>query len=126
MVGAAAAALDPEDVEQPTERLRKRLARRPRTTWGLALRGAGALLLGVFVVLNPTLTLQVAAILGGAYLIFFGTSELLVLLQRRGVSAEQHVSSRRRAFAVAGVAGVVCVAAADRAWSWFSPGEASR
>ena len=111
VVGAAAAALDPEDVEQPTERLRKRLARRPRTTWGLALRGAAAVLLGVFVVLNPTLTLQVAAVLGGAYLIFFGTSELLVLLQRRGVSAERHASSRRRAFAVAGVAGVVCVAA---------------
>ena len=84
VVGAAAAALDPEDVEQPTERLRKRLARRPRTTWGLALRGVAALLLGVFVVLNPTLTLQVAAILAGAYLVFFGTSELLVLLQQAG------------------------------------------
>jgi hypothetical protein len=111
VVGAAAAALDPEDVEQPTERLRKRLARRPRTTWGLALRGVAALLLGVFVVLNPTLTLQVAAILAGAYLVFFGTSELLVLLQRGGVSAADHERSRRRAFAVAGVAGALCVAA---------------
>jgi hypothetical protein len=111
VVGAAAAALDPEDVEQPTERLRKRLARRPRTTWGLALRGVAAVLLGVFVVLNPTLTLQVAAILAGAYLVFFGTSELLVLLQRGGVSAADHERSRRRAFAVAGVAGALCVAA---------------
>jgi hypothetical protein len=111
VVAAAAAALDPEDVERPTERLRNRLTRRPRTTWGLALRGVAALLLGVFVVINPTVTLQVVAIIGGAYLIFFGTSELLVLLQRGAVSAAEQERSRRRGFAVAGVAGAVCVAA---------------
>jgi hypothetical protein len=111
VVAAAAAALDPEDVERPTERLRQRITRRPRTTWGLALRGGAALAVGVFVVINPTVTLQVVAIIGGAYLIFFGTSELLVLLQRGGVSTVEHQRSRRRAFAVAGVAGVACVAA---------------
>ena len=111
VIGAAAAALDPEDVQRPTERLRNRITRRPKTTWGLALRGAGAILLGVVVVLNPTLTVQLAAILAGAYLIFFGTSELLVLLQRGGVAREEHESTRRRAFVVAGAAGVVCVAA---------------
>ena len=65
VVGAAAAALDPEDVGQPTERLRQRITRRPRTTWGLALRGVGALVLGIVVVLNPTLALQAAAIVAG-------------------------------------------------------------
>ncbi len=111
VIGAAAAALDPEDVQRPTERLRNRITRRPKTTWGLALRGAGAILLGVLVVLNPTLTVQLAAILAGAYLVFFGTSELLVLLQRGGVAREEHESTRRRAFVVAGAAGLICVAA---------------
>ncbi len=111
VVAAAAAALDPEDVGQPTERLRQRITRRPRTTWGLVLRGAGALALGIAVVLNPTLALQAAAIVAGAYLVFFGTSELLVLLQRGGVSAAEHERSRRRAFVVTTVAGSVCVAA---------------
>ena len=93
VVAAAAAALDPEDVERPTERLRQRITRRPRTTWGLALRGVAALALGVFVVINPTVTLQVVAIIGGAYLIFFGTSELLVLLQRGGVSTVEALTT---------------------------------
>ena len=55
VVGAAAASLDPEDVEGPLERLRERLLVRPETTRGRVLRGAAALALGVFVLLNPAL-----------------------------------------------------------------------
>ena len=90
VVGAAAAALDPEDVEAPLTRLRRQLGTTPRSKWRRALRGVGALVLGVLVVLNPTLAVQVAAIAAGAVLVFFGTSELLVMLQRGG-------AERRRA-----------------------------
>jgi hypothetical protein len=110
VIGAAAAALDPEDVEEPVARLRRLLTRAPSSRWLRALRGVGALALGVLVVLSPELALQVVAVGFGALLIFFGTTELLVLIQRRGVSAVEGQRSRRRALAVAGVAGAVCVA----------------
>jgi hypothetical protein len=110
VVGAAAVALDPEDVEQPAVRLRHLIARPPRTRWRRALRGVGALVLGVLIVLSPGLALELAAIAAGAFLIFFGTSELLLLLQRGGVSVAEGRRSRRRAFAVAAAAGSVCVA----------------
>jgi hypothetical protein len=111
IVAAAAAALDPELVEEPATRIRRWAARPPRTRWARALRGVGALVLGVLVVASPLVALQMVAIAAGAFLIFFGTSELLVLIQRSGVSAAEGRRSRRRAFAVAGAAGVACLAA---------------
>jgi hypothetical protein len=114
VVAGAAASLDPEDVEGPIERLRHRLLTRPETTRGRALRGAGALALGIFVALNPTLSLQVAAILIGALLVFFGTSELLAILQGRALAAAEAARAeraRRRSLAIAGAAGVAAVAA---------------
>ena len=112
VVGAAAAALDPEDVEAPLTRLRRQLGTTPKPRWRRALRGVGALVLGVLVVLNPTLAVQVAAVAAGAVLVFFGTSELLVMLQRGGASEGEHYRrSRGRALAVAAAAGAVCVGA---------------
>jgi hypothetical protein len=110
VVGAAAAALDPEHVDQPMTRLRRRVAGPPRTRWGRALRGVGALLLGVLVVLEPLLALELGAIVAGAFLIFYGTSELLVMIQPSGAAAPEGKRSRRRALAVAAAAGGVCVA----------------
>ena len=109
VTAGAAAALDPGDVEAPARRLMGSVVRRPRTVAGRALRGTAALALGVGIVLAPTLALQVAAITGGAYLAFFGVTELLALLGR----AERPVSEarRRRALAMAGGVGVVAVAA---------------
>jgi hypothetical protein len=109
VTAGAAAALDPGDVEAPARRLIGRLVARPATVAGRALRGAAAVALGVGVVLSPTLALQVAAIAGGAYLVFFGVTELLPLLgqaERPGAEA-----GRRRALAMAGAVGVVAVAA---------------
>ena len=82
VLAGAAAALDPGDVEAPTRRL-ARLLERPGSTRGRVLRGVAALVLGIGIVLEPTLALQVAAIAGGAYLVFFGVTELLVLIGRR-------------------------------------------
>jgi hypothetical protein len=114
VVGAAAASLDPEDVEGPLERLRERLLVRPETTRGRVLRGAAALALGVIVLLNPALSVQIAAILAGAVLVFFGTSELLAELQGRTLAAAEAAraeTARRRSLAMAGIAGAAAVAA---------------
>ena len=110
IVAAAAVALDPDHVEEPAVRLRRWIATPPRRRWARALRGVALLVLGVLIVLSPRLAIELAAIAAGAFLIFFGTSELLLLLQRAGVSAAEGRRSRRSAFAVAAAAGSVCVA----------------
>jgi hypothetical protein len=111
VIAGAAAALDPEDVEAPAARLRRHVLQRPRTVAGRALRGAAALALGVAVVLSPTLALQAAAIAGGAYLAFFGVTELLALLQRPGETAAEGEATRRRALVGAGAIAVAAVGA---------------
>jgi hypothetical protein len=111
VVGAAAAALDPEDVEGPVRRMRDRLLQPPRTRAWRAVRGAGAMGLGILVVLEPTLFLRLAAIGAGALLVFFGAGELLALLGRPGRTAAEAEHTRRRAFARAGLAGTLVVAA---------------
>ena len=111
VIGAAAAALDPEDVEAPARRLR-RLAKRPRAGWARVARGAAALGLGIFVVLNPTLAVQIAAVVGGAFLTFFGASEVLAPLQRAGQSQAEARRVRGRALVGAGAVGVLLVGAA--------------
>jgi uncharacterized membrane protein HdeD (DUF308 family) len=109
-IAAAAAALDPEDVEAPAERLR-RLTKRPKATWARALRGAAALAAGVLAVLAPTLALQIVAVVGGAFLVFFGMSELLLLLARPGQTRAEAERTRGRAFVAAGAAGLLIVGA---------------
>ncbi len=112
MVAAAAAALDPEDVEVPQARLRRALLTRPQRAWLRALRGVAAVALGVFVVLSPQVALQLAALLIGAYLVFFGTSELLALLQRRGVARVDAQRRRWQALTAAATVALAAVAAA--------------
>jgi hypothetical protein len=109
VTAGAAAALDPGDVEAPARRMFERVLARPRTARGRALRGVAALAVGFGVVLSPTLALQVAAIAGGAYLVFFGVTELLALLGR--AERPDAEAGRRRALAMAGAVGVVAVAA---------------
>ena len=109
-VAAAAAALDPEDVEAPAHRLR-RLAQRPSSGWARALRGVAALAAGILAVLDPTLALQIGAVVVGAFLVFFGMSELLLLLARPGQTRAEAEHARGRALVGAGAAGVLVVGA---------------
>jgi hypothetical protein len=69
-----------------------------------------AIALGLVVVAAPWLALQVLAIVAGAYLLFFGSRELVALLpQDRDARA---AGGRRRALAIAAAAGVVAVGGA--------------
>lgn len=111
VIAGAAAALDPSDVEAPAARLRRGLLTRPQRTWLRALRGAALLVVGVVIALEPTLALRVGAIVVGAYLVFAGTGELLVLLGRRGEAPARAERLRKRALVAAGGVAVVVVAA---------------
>src|SRR5215211_5691967 len=111
IVAGAAAALDPEDVEDPVRRMRGRIFGRPRTTAGRAVRGVAALAAVILVVLNPTLAIQLVAIGAGALLVFFGSTELLAMLERPGRTRVEGQRARTRALAGAGVAGAVVLGA---------------
>lgn len=112
VVAGAAAALDHEDVEDPAARLRRRVLARPATAGRRALRGAAVLALGIFVALSPTLSLQIAAVVLGAYLAFYGSCELLTALQRTGVARRQAERTRREALVTSSVVATLAVAGA--------------
>jgi hypothetical protein len=111
VVAGAAAALDPVRPTVPTAPLR-RLLDRPQTPARRAVRGIAVLALGVFAVSNPWLALQVTAIALGAFLVFFGATELLALLPRRAPTRASDRKLRARALATAGVAALVAVGGA--------------
>ena len=75
-------------------RLRRLLPGRRAPRWGRALRGVGALLLGVLVVLNHASRCSWWPSPPGALLLFFGTTELLALIQRLGRSRAARDSDR--------------------------------
>jgi hypothetical protein len=111
VIAGAAAVADPVKGD-PTVRLRARVTRRPATTWGLALRGVLVIAAGLFVALEPDLALRLIALLIGAWLVYFGSTELLSLLQPAGVGdTEDQERMRRRTFARTGIAGALAAAA---------------
>jgi hypothetical protein len=110
IVAGAAAALDPVRTEDPLARLWRRVLERPASNWGRGLRGAGAVALGLFVVISPTLALQIVAVVAGAYLVYYGVTELLLLTQLGVRHTEDEVSRRRTTLAAATTVGVLAVA----------------
>jgi hypothetical protein len=113
IVAGAAAVLDHESAEDPATRLRRRLTQRPRTGAAKALRATAAIGVGFLVALEPQLALGVVGLLAGAYLIYFGTGELLLMLQPRDRPAEEQAKARRRSLVRTGViaAGAIAVVA---------------
>jgi hypothetical protein len=125
VIAAAAAALDPEHVEAPATRLGRALLRRPKPPWQRALRAVAAIAAGIFVALSPIVALQIVALLLGAYLVFLGVGELLVLLQRPGPVARAR-RGRRRALVTAAAAGGLAVAAVLAAVLVATSGDGAR
>jgi len=110
VIAGAAAVADPVRGD-PTKRLREWVTRRPATTWGLALRGIAAVVAGFVVALEPDLALRLIALLIGAWLVYFGSAELLSLLQPTGAGDEKRQEDlRRRTFARTGIAGAAAAA----------------
>lgn len=111
VVSGAAVALDPEDVESPSRRLRERLTRQPATKAGRVGRAVAAIIAGALVAFDTGLALQLVGLLVGGYLVFFGTSELLVMLEgAEGAKPDAHQRRRRTLWIAAGTAAVVVFA----------------
>ena len=109
VVSGAAVALDPEDVQSPSKRLRERLT--PTTTAGRVGRAVAAIVAGLLVAFDTGLALQLAGLLAGGYLVFFGTSELLVMLEGPEAAKPDARARRRRTLWIASGAATVVVLA---------------
>jgi hypothetical protein len=97
----------------PAEGLRRLWAALPRpdSNRGHAVRGALLLVLGVFVVLKPTLTLRLAAVSGGLLLLYVGMGELLTATAPAQPRERRRPQvSRRRVLAAAGTAAACVIA----------------
>ena len=111
LAAASSSLWAPTDVTDRVGRLHRRLTTEPETTRGRLLRAVAILALGIFVVVSPTLALQTLAVLIGAYMLFWGTSELLTVVQPPGDAGEEMRRSARRRLAVgAGIAAAALVA----------------
>ena len=104
LAAASSSLLEPTDVTDRAARLHRRLTNEPDTTRGRVLRALAIVALGIFVVVSPTLALQIVAILIGAYMLFWGTSELLTIAQPpRGAAEEMRREAKRRIAIGAGI-----------------------
>jgi hypothetical protein len=114
LVAGAAAALDPERAEDPVIRFRRRLSKRPQSTRGRVARGLAAIAVGLLFVFDWEFAFSVVGLLIGAYLVYFGAGELLLLLQAPDEGAERAVARKRSLIRTAGVglAGIAAVAVA--------------
>jgi hypothetical protein len=126
IVAGAAAALDPVRTEDPVTRLRRRLVERPHTAWGQVLRGAAAIALGFLFVLETDQVVAIAGLLLGAHLIYFGTGELLLLLQPPETVPGEGKQRRRRELGRAAIVAGAVVAVAVIAIVVVTSGEEAR
>jgi len=111
-VAGAAAVLGPHRGPDPMGEVRRHMLQRPSSTPARAARGAAAVAAGLIVALLPELSLRIAGLLLGAYLVFLGSGELLLLLQRRDADPNAARASRKRTLALAaGTAAAVVIAA---------------
>jgi hypothetical protein len=111
VVAGAAAALDQKGLENPTGRLRERLTRTPATTAGRVGRAVAAIVAGFLIAAQPEVALQIIALLAGAYLVFWGASELLVMLEGPAKGRKTAEARRRRTLKVAAATAAVVIAA---------------
>jgi hypothetical protein len=88
---ASASVLRPYTADAGLARLRARLT--PRTQGGVIVRGALALVLGLALIGDPSLSIDIVGVLGGVLLTYFGAGELL---SAAGVPPEQERPSLRR------------------------------
>ena len=80
VVAAAAASARQLDPEAPARRVMRVLGLQPKTQAGRVGRAVGIAALGLFVVLRPDLAVNIAAVLFGAYALFYASCELMAMI----------------------------------------------
>lgn len=108
IAGASASLIRPAQLGERARGVLRSLERQPSTTAGRALRGAGLLAVGVFVLVSPELAVRLVALGIGLVLAFMGASELLTLIA--GPPRERSSPSGRRRSIGALAAGSAVVA----------------
>jgi hypothetical protein len=137
LAAASSSLLEPTGVADRAGRLHQRLNAQPETTRGRVFRALAILAIGLFIVISPTLALQTVAVLIGAYMLFWGTSEILTVIQPpREAAAQVRQRAKRRVAIGAGVValtvmGIVVVVALvgggeDRAEGAIDPDEIAK
>jgi hypothetical protein len=104
-------ALDPGAVRRRLEQV----TRRPEAPWALGLRGGAIAVLGVLVLLFPSLALRAIAYMSGAALVLVGSTELLTALGRSPSARSAAPRPVRRPIAVAAATALITVLAASGA-----------
>lgn len=105
---------DEFDPLAPFARAAELLRARPKSALPAALRGLGLLLAGLVLVLRPGLSIEIVAVLAGAWVLYVGVGELLALLappieQRARPSGARRVRPGRVAVGAVGVAAAILV-----------------
>jgi hypothetical protein len=111
VAAASASILQPFSADRGLSRVRAWLDPPERPGWR-ALHGAAVLGIGVFVVLQPTLALDIVAVVAGALIVYYGTSELLSAIRFRTQAAEDRAQGRAVVPLAVGAAAVGAVALA--------------
>jgi hypothetical protein len=112
VAAASASLLRPFDAGSRVERVGA-LLRAPASPRWRALRGASVLLLGMFLILSPTLTLQALAVVVGAVIVYYGAGELLAATYTPDRRRSRLLSAARggnRFLILAAAAGLAAVA----------------
>jgi hypothetical protein len=114
LVAASAATARERDPLVPARRALAFVTRSPETSWGRAGRAVAVALVGLLLVFQPTLALQIIAVIAGAYALFFAACELLGLmgapLAEEKEGARRWTSSPRVLVGGAAVLAVIVVA----------------
>jgi hypothetical protein len=113
LVAASAAMARERDPLVPARRALAFVTKSPETTWGRVGRAVAVALVSLLFVFQPTLALQIIAVIAGAYGLFFAACELLGLIappaEERREGARGWVFSPRVAVGGAAILAVVVV-----------------
>jgi hypothetical protein len=96
LAAAATSTAREVDVAAPARRLRDLLLRTPQTTRWRAIRAVSLVVVSVFVVLRPDLAVNIVAVVAGAYGLYFGITEILLLIAPPPAVAPERVPFRDR------------------------------
>jgi hypothetical protein len=111
LIAASAAMASERDALAPARRSLAFATRTPETAWGRAGRAVGVGAASLLLVLEPSLALQIVAVLIGAYGLFFASCELLALIAPEPMEkrARDRLPSRRMAVAAAAIMAVIVI-----------------
>lgn len=89
LAASAASMIRPRRIEEPLRRLVELAPHEPHRPILRALRGAGALIVGILIVLDPVAAATIIVTLAGIYLIYGGATAMLALIYSPEEAAER-------------------------------------